>query len=84
MVPCAEVARLRTFDVGVGIRVLFYRLQVILILVLVVWLDNVAVRVKSWRIALQDVSLVACVIDALFPLASRRAVGARLKKLTFL
>lgn len=65
MAPRAEVALLRTFDVCVCIRVLFYCLQIILVLVLVVWLDNVAVRVKSWRVALQDVSLVACVLDAL-------------------
>jgi uncharacterized membrane protein len=80
-VPCKEAVLLRTFYVCVRVRVLFYRLEIILILVLVVWLDNVAVRVKSWRVALQDVSLVACVLDALFQLASRRAAGARLRSL---
>lgn len=49
----------------VRVWVLLDGLQVVLVLVLVVVLDNVAVRIVARRIVLEDVALVARVVDAL-------------------
>jgi len=51
----------------VGVRVLLNGGQVVLIFVLVPRFDDVAVRVVSWRVALEDVPLVACMLDSLYP-----------------
>lgn len=57
--------RSHTFQLYVGVRVLLHGRQVGLVLVLVAGLYNVAVGVESRRIALQYVSMIASVFDAL-------------------
>lgn len=54
----------------VGIRVVLDRFEILFVLVLVVNIDNVSVGIVSQRIALENVSLVAGVLDALQRLAN--------------
>jgi hypothetical protein len=66
--PCssARVARgRRTLQLYLAIRVFFYSFRVVLLVVFVVDFNNVSVRIVSWRIALQDRSMVAGMLDAL-------------------
>jgi hypothetical protein len=51
----------------VGVRILLNGGQIVLIFVLVPRLDDVAIRVVSRRVALENVSLVACMFDSLYP-----------------
>jgi hypothetical protein len=51
----------------VRVRVFLDRRQVFFVFVLIASFDNVAIGVIPRRIALEDVSLVACVFYSLFP-----------------
>lgn len=55
----------RTLQSYVLVWVLFYRLDVILLVVIVLLLNNIAVGVIPWRVALKDVSGVAGVFNPL-------------------
>jgi hypothetical protein len=69
---------------NIRVRVLFYCLQIVLIIVLVVWLDNVAIWVKSRRIVLQDISLVARMFYALYSFSDFGWHSAQVPEPTFL
>jgi hypothetical protein len=55
----------RTLEVDVGIGILLDGLEIVFFVVLVSELDNVAVDVVARRVALQNVSVVAGMLDAL-------------------
>jgi hypothetical protein len=55
----------RTLEIYVGIGIILDGLEVVVVVVFVGELDNVAVGVVARRVALQDISVVAGMLDAL-------------------
>lgn len=66
LMPCHAFMRwLHTLQMYISIRVLFYWLHIILVFVFVVNFDNVTIGIVSRRVALQNISVITGVFDAL-------------------
>lgn len=80
----AGVQSRHTFQAYICIWILLHRLEIVFVFVLVRWLDNVAIRIETWRIALQNVPAVAGVLNALYLVSLCYSRGSAMWRRTFL